>query len=85
MTSGFGAVTFACLEVGYTSLGHKCKPSTGRLHNKLNAGVNSKQFLNKLTLAKTYNPKRALDMATTNLLTSLKWPILCVRTSDNKI
>lgn len=38
----------------------------------LNDGDNSKQLLNSDTLAKTYRPSLALDIATTRRLTSLK-------------
>lgn len=38
----------------------------------LNVGDNSKQLLNKDTLAKTYKPSLALDIATTKRLTSLR-------------
>lgn len=38
----------------------------------LNVGDNSKQLLNSDTLAKTYKPSLALDIATTKRLTSLR-------------
>ena len=50
---------------------------------KVKAGVSSRHLLNSDTLANTYRPRRARDIATMRRRTSLKWPTWRVRTSDN--
>lgn len=68
------ACTGACARTGFSwpkySCGLMCS-CRGRAVSWLKAGVSSKQFWKSETRAKMYRPSLALDMATTNRLTSL--------------